>query len=67
MFSGRITQATLRVLDWLAEHVLPPDQTPAHQRTGRRGEEAAYFHLRRLGYTMVAETFDRRVAAERLI
>jgi len=54
-------------LDWLAEHALPPDQTPAHQRTGRRGEERAYFHLRRLGYTMVAETFDRRVAAERLI
>ncbi|MGB0029979.1 MAG: YraN family protein [Candidatus Sulfotelmatobacter sp.] len=57
MFSGRITQATLRVLDWLAEHVLPPDQTPAHQRTGRRGEERAYFHLRRLGYTMVARNF----------
>ncbi|MGA7399385.1 MAG: YraN family protein [Candidatus Sulfotelmatobacter sp.] len=57
MFSGRITQATLRGLDWLAERMLPPDQTPPHQRTGRRGEEAAYFHLRRLGYTMVARNF----------
>lgn len=57
MFSGRVTQATLRGLDWLAERMLPPDHTPAHQLTGRRGEEAAYFHLRRLGYTMVARNF----------
>lgn len=26
----------------------------AHLQAGRRGEEAAYFHLRRLGYTVVA-------------
>jgi len=57
VLSGRFTQATLRGLDWLAERILPPDQTPAHQRTGRRGEEAAYFYLRRLGYTMVARNF----------
>jgi putative endonuclease len=56
-FSGRPTQAALRVLDWLAELTLPPDKSPAHQRTGRRGEEAAYFHLRKLGYTMVARNF----------
>jgi putative endonuclease len=49
--------ATLRTLDWLAAHTLPPDQTPAHQQTGRRGEEAAYFHLRKLGYIMVARNF----------
>jgi putative endonuclease len=29
----------------------------AHHLTGRRGEEAAYFHLRKLGYTMVARNF----------
>jgi putative endonuclease len=57
VLSGRTTQAALRVLDWLAERTLPPDPSPAHQRTGRRGEEAAYFHLRRLGYTMVARNF----------
>ena len=57
MLSGLATQTALRVLDWLAERVLPPDQGPVHQRTGRRGEEAAYFHLRRLGYTMVARNF----------
>lgn len=56
-FSGRPTQAIVRVLDWMAEHILPPDKGPAHQRTGRRGEEAAYFHLRKLGYTMVARNF----------
>ena len=57
MLSGQTTQAVLRALDWLAERTLTADKSPAHQRTGRRGEEAAYFHLRRLGYTMVARNF----------
>jgi len=35
---------------------------PAHLLTGVRGEDAAYFHLRRLGYTVVA----RRWRTERL-
>jgi putative endonuclease len=56
-FSGRPTQAVLWLLDWLAEHTLPPEKIAPHHRTGRRGEEAAYFHLRRLGYTMVARNF----------
>jgi putative endonuclease len=56
-FSGRPTRAVLWVLDWLAEHTLPAEKTAAHHRTGRRGEEAAYFHLRTLGYTMVARNF----------
>jgi putative endonuclease len=56
-FSGRITQAAVRVLDWVAERTLPPDGAPLHQRTGRRGEEDAYFYLRRLGYVMVARNF----------
>jgi putative endonuclease len=57
MLSGRITHLTVRALDWLAERTLPPEMVAAHQRTGRRGEEAAYFHLRRLGYVMVAANF----------
>jgi putative endonuclease len=57
VLSGRTTQMVIRVLDWLAERTLPPEKSPAHQRTGRRGEEAAYFYLRRLGYTMVARNF----------
>jgi len=36
---------------------LPAEKTAAHHRTGQRGEEAAYFHLRKLGYTMVARNF----------
>jgi len=35
---------------------------PPHLLTGERGEDAAYFHLRRLGYTIVA----RRWRTERL-
>lgn len=57
MFFGRLVQHAIGALDWLARRTLPPDGTPAHQLTGRRGEEAAYFHLRKLGYTMVARNF----------
>lgn len=54
---ARVTHATVRVLDWLAALTLPPDPRPGHQRIGRRGEEAAYFYLRKLGYVMVARNF----------
>lgn len=57
MLSGRLTHATIRALDWLAQHTLKPEKRPAHQRTGRRGEEDAYFHLRKSGYTLVARNF----------
>jgi len=57
MFAGRLTQTTLRALDWLASRTLSPDDTPEHLRVGRRGEEDAYFHLRRLGYTIIARNF----------
>ena len=57
MFGGRPTQVTLRALDWLAARTLAPEDTPAHQRTGRRGEEDAYFYLRRRGYTIIARNY----------
>jgi putative endonuclease len=57
LFSGRLTHAAILSLDWLARHTLPPDQRPAHQRTGRRGEDDACFHLRRLGYVIVARNY----------
>lgn len=57
MFAGRLTQATLRALDWLAARTLPPEDAPAHQRTGRRGEEDAYFYLRQRGYTIIARNY----------
>lgn len=57
MFSGRLTHATIRAIDWIARKTLPPDNIPDHLRTGRRGEEDAYFYLRRQGYVMVARNF----------
>jgi putative endonuclease len=57
MFAGRITQTTLRLLDWLAKRTLAPEDLPAHQQTGRRGEEDAYFYLRRRGYIIIARNF----------
>jgi putative endonuclease len=41
-------------LDRQAERKAPPVPLPAHLATGLRGEDAAYFHLRRLGYIVVA-------------
>ncbi|MFZ0197828.1 MAG: YraN family protein [Candidatus Sulfotelmatobacter sp.] len=57
MPAGWTTKAIIRVLDWVAAHSLPPEKSPPHQRIGRLGEEAAYFYLRRMGYTMVAQNF----------
>ena len=58
MLNGRVTQSIVRVLDWMAAHTLSPDTaTPAHQRTGQRGEEEAYFYLRRLGYVIIARNY----------
>jgi putative endonuclease len=57
MSSGRLTHATIRALDFLAQKILPPDTAPQHQRTGRRGEEDSYFYLRLCGYIMVARNF----------
>src|SRR5262249_61507415 len=53
----RFTRCAVRALDWLAERTLKPEDIPDHLRTGRRGEEDAYFHLRDLGYIMVARNF----------
>jgi putative endonuclease len=57
MFAGRLTQATVRALDWLSHKTLPPKEMPAHLRTGRRGEEDAYFYLRRRGYVIIARNY----------
>src|SRR5512147_2283872 len=57
MLPGRLTQATIRTLDWLAAKLLPPEDRPQHLLTGRRGEEDAYFYLRRRGYTIIARNY----------
>ena len=52
-----VTQKAVRMLDWLAGRLLPPDTRPEHQCVGQCGEEDAYFYLRKLGYVMVARNF----------
>jgi len=57
MLPARFTRTIVRSLDWLAQRTHPADPKPPHQRIGVRGEEDAYFHLRKLGYVMVARNF----------
>jgi putative endonuclease len=57
MLSWRIIRVVIRSLDSLAELVLAADVRPTHQRIGAKGEEEAFFHLRRLGYKIVARNF----------
>lgn len=53
----RLTKVTLQALDWLIARTGRAEDKPEHQQTGQRGEEAAYFHLRQLGYVIVARNF----------
>ena len=55
--SGRITHAALRALDRVNRALLPKSKKAEHLQTGRRGEEDAYFYLRKLGYVMVARNW----------
>ena len=56
MLSGRLIQTALRLLDRITAKKIDP-QTPAHLRTGKRGEEDAYFYLRDRGYVMIARNY----------
>ena len=55
MLSARLTQLAVRAIDRIAPHRAA--QRPAHLIIGRRGEEDAYFYLRRKGYVMVARNY----------
>ena len=57
MFPAVFTRELVRTLDWLAEHVLAAPSGPLRHRTGRWGEEHAYFYLRNLGYVVVARNY----------
>jgi len=57
MLRGQLTRAVVRVLDWVAAKRDLRDDAPEHLRTGRRGEEDAYFYLRRRGYTIIASNY----------
>lgn len=52
-----LTRAIVRGLDWLADRILRADYKPRHLRVGTRGEEDAFFHLRKLGYEIVARNY----------
>ena len=47
-------ESSLNMLHRLAARLGRTSQTAPHLATGMRGEEIAYFHLRRLGYTVIA-------------
>ena len=50
-----LTKFVVRSLELAGRHL--PSQTPKHLLTGKQGEIEAYFHLRALGYRMVAANF----------
>jgi putative endonuclease len=55
--SGKVTRFVIRALD-RASTLLPRSETyPAHLRTGRNGEEEAYFYLRQQGYVIIARNY----------
>lgn len=54
---GDITKKVLRTLDRAAALLGRGTARAPHLTTGVRGEEEAYFHLRQLGYVMVARNF----------
>lgn len=58
--AGRATEIAIRSLDrfvGLFGFYAKSKQLPIHLQTGTRGEEAAYFHLRKLDYVMVARNY----------
>jgi len=56
MLAG-FTRLAIHTLDRFAAKCRPTDVRPAHQKTGRQGEEDTYFFLRKRGYVMVARNF----------
>lgn len=53
----KTTQWLLRLLDLFTGWLPSVRKEPDHLKTGRRGEEAAYFFLRKQGYTIVARNW----------
>jgi putative endonuclease len=53
----RLTKLALSALDVLTFWLPVVRNEPEHIKTGRRGEEAAYFYLRQIGYTIVARNW----------
>lgn len=55
--SGRLTRVLCTALDRAMSSLGLGRREARHIETGQRGEDAAYFHLRNLGYTMVARNW----------
>src|SRR5512138_3161883 len=57
--NGRIVEKIAQALDRAARTLGRgnPEELPEHLLTGRRGEDCAYFYLRRHGYVMVARNY----------
>jgi putative endonuclease len=58
--NGRIPQLITAALERMARLLGRRSAEPDHLRTGREGEELAYYFLRRRGYTMVARNWRTR-------
>ncbi|PYX98061.1 MAG: hypothetical protein DMG64_20170 [Acidobacteria bacterium] len=52
-----LLRSTLRALDNFTARLGRTPERPAHLVAGARGEDEAYFHLRKLGYTIVARDY----------
>src|SRR5277367_1594172 len=48
----------IAALDWLAGRRGRKPSLSPHLQTGERGEEAAFFHLRHAGFTVVAQRWN---------
>ncbi len=59
MTNGRIPELITAALERMARLLKRP-RGPAHLRTGSKGEDAAFYFLRRQGYTMVARNWRCR-------
>jgi putative endonuclease len=55
--SGKVTRFVVHALDRAASLLSRRDTRPAHLRTGRSGEEEAYFYLRARGYVIIARNY----------
>ena len=55
--SGKLIRFVIDALDRAAALLPRRDTSPAHLRTGRSGEEEAYFYLRQCGYVIIARNY----------
>jgi putative endonuclease len=57
MSSGRIPELITAALERMVRLFRRERAAPAHLRTGRKGEDMAYYFLRRQGYTIIARNW----------